>query len=329
MRWLSVLVGVAACYSPNPLAGSPCDDGHPCPDPLVCSTTTHKCVTKATPQPDSTIIDDAPPDVVLIDSPAGPSNDLAAGATVLTASTEIDEDITFAHDDSSPPSGTSFCGAAGGRDVYFQLTNPFAQVWYFDTFGSDYDTVIRTFDGACADGPPGANPVCRNNQCGGSLSQLAKSFGTGDHCIVIDEATAGTGAAHLVLHIEKGGHTGTPVSSGTAVTDNTCNGGSFTTGSCGGAGPEVRYFTTACPGQTVMASATTCAAATTSATYLYAWGPGQTELGCAPPDAACAAAPSLGTSGSVSFTGAHLFWLNVDSASSTACGPYSVTITLQ
>lgn len=37
------VVCVAACYSPSVQDGSPCDDGHPCPSPLICDEATHTC----------------------------------------------------------------------------------------------------------------------------------------------------------------------------------------------------------------------------------------------------------------------------------------------
>jgi hypothetical protein len=34
---------IGGCYAPDPAAGSPCDDGHPCPPQLFCSVTSHRC----------------------------------------------------------------------------------------------------------------------------------------------------------------------------------------------------------------------------------------------------------------------------------------------
>jgi hypothetical protein len=329
MRGL-LAIALAACYSPQPVPGSPCDTAHPCPDPLVCSIAGF-CAKPGTvgdgPPPF-----DSPSDVLLIDTPPGPSNDLPSGATVITDTTMINEDITYAQNDAEAPSGSMFCGGAGGRDVYFTLHNNYTQVWYFDTFGSSYDTVIRVYNTACMTGAP-ASQICRNNQCGTMQSQMARSFASGDWCIVVDEATPGTGPATLVLNVEKGVHNGTPLASGTnTVTDDTCSGGSFTMASCGGgAGPEINYFTTSCPGVTTMLDASTCAAATTSDTILYVRKV-TSELACNDNDAAC----NLTTTGAstltgVGLTGAHLFWLVVDSAGTAnpACGPFSLTTTLQ
>ncbi len=329
---LPFALALAACYSPQPQPGSPCDTGHPCPDPLVCSIA-GVCVQPGTPPGDAPRQLDAPTDNgSLIDAPAGPSNDLPSGATVITGSTTINEDVTYAHDDAGPGTQT-FCGMAGGRDVYFTLTNAYPQVWYFDTFGSSYDTVIRAYAGACVTGVPASQQICRNNQCMTMQSQLARSFDSGDWCIVIDEAVPGTGPATLVLNVEKGVHNGSPLATGTnTVSDDTCNGGAFTMASCGGnAGPEINYFTTSCPGVTTMLTASTCAAGTTSDTILYVRTV-TSELACNDNDPACSATTTgASTLSDVGLTDAHLFWLVVDSAGTAApaCGPFSLTTTLQ
>jgi hypothetical protein len=319
-------IALVGCYSPQPVPGSPCDVAHPCPDPLVCSVAGF-CAKPGTPTGDAPL----PYDVSLIDTPPGPPNDLPSGATVITGTMTITEDITYAHDDAMGD-GTTICGATGGRDVYFTFHNNYPQVWYFDTFGSDYDTVFRFYSGACMTGAP-VGQGCHNNQCRTVQTQFARSFDAGDWCLVVDENVGGTGPAHLVLNVEKGVHNGSPLSSGTnTVTDNTCGGASFNMGSCGGsAGPEVNYFTTSCPGVTTMLDASTCAAATTSDTIIYVRTV-TSELACNDNDPAC----TLTTTGAstltgVGLTGAHLFWLVVDSAGTAApaCGPFSLTTTLQ
>lgn len=42
-RGASLLVGVVACYAPNPTAGAPCASGDLCPDPLICDLSTMTC----------------------------------------------------------------------------------------------------------------------------------------------------------------------------------------------------------------------------------------------------------------------------------------------
>ncbi|MFO0606076.1 MAG: alkaline phosphatase family protein [Polyangiales bacterium] len=65
--------------------------------------------------------------------------------------------------------GSLFANCAqSGRDVTFQWTAPSTGAWRFDTFGSDYDTVLHVRDGACgatilgcSDDYPGAGYASR------------------------------------------------------------------------------------------------------------------------------------------------------------------------
>src|SRR5262249_42293694 len=93
-----------------------------------------------------------------------PANDAPAGAIDVTAGGAFTANLVAAHDDNGP--GT--CGAAGGRDVFYKVTLQAPQVYYFDTFGSNFDTVVRVFAGACT-AVTGATPIrgCGDDSCGG------------------------------------------------------------------------------------------------------------------------------------------------------------------
>lgn len=52
-------MGVAACFTPKPLPGSPCDDAQPCPEPLFCSAITQTCVLEE-PEIDAALPDSDP-----------------------------------------------------------------------------------------------------------------------------------------------------------------------------------------------------------------------------------------------------------------------------
>ncbi|HUJ63728.1 MAG TPA: hypothetical protein VLX92_34750 [Kofleriaceae bacterium] len=335
MRW-ALLAILASCYTPRLEAGSPCSETTPCPPPLVCAGSPGMCVTGL--PPDAGLADTMPPDDSALDASLAPGNDLPAGATPITGSMTITEDVTYAHDDASGPTsgnGTMFCDDhGGGRDVYFTITIPADEVWYLDTFGSTYDTLIRVYNGPCATGPAPTGAICHDNECSTTQTQWLDTVQSGDNCVVVDEDTNGspsTSPAMLVLHVERGNRNGTRLASGASIatTGDTCHSSSVSTGSCGGAGAkDDAYYATSCPSTVKTLDATTCDAATAFDTVLYARRDG-TELACNNDDTACSTAVGASTISGVKLGGPHLFWLIVDGGSATACGAYTLTTTLQ
>src|SRR5688572_236249 len=201
MRALWVIV-LAGCYAPSPKAGSPCEGDADCPSSLVCSPASGTCETTAS-SVDAPIAIDAP----LVDGctpvreicgngvdedcdtmdPACAANDVAGGAVDVTAGGVFTGNALLAKDDVA----ANGCGANGGRDLFFQVELAAPQVYCFETFGADYDTVIRVYTKACSMVGSGAGAAaCVDDACGGNRGHVAASLPAGRSCIVIDQRDA-------------------------------------------------------------------------------------------------------------------------------------------
>ncbi|MDB4958090.1 MAG: lysyl oxidase-like [Myxococcales bacterium] len=262
--------------------------------------------------------------------PTCPPNDRPNSSTDVTAGGTFTADLTYAHEDAPGP-GSMSCGFAGGRDVFYRVGVFTDETYYIDTFGSDFDTSIRVFHNiSCASVTGATNgAICRNDMCGTLQSQYAGTM-SGENCIVITQHSSNETKGHLVLHVERGNRKGySGLLTGTVtLTGSTCNGINDYMGNCGGAGPNIDYFTTGCPGQTQNLTATTCSAATLIDTSLFVLGPGSTQIACNDDDAACTASGADSTIPTVQLVGAHLFWVIVDMQTAGGCGTYSLTATL-
>jgi hypothetical protein len=328
---LLLLLGLVGCYSPTVHSGAPCGPGGQCPGELVCAA-------DQTCQPAgvSMVEDAAPPAVDAgIDAAVGPPNDQPDGAIDVTDGGDFTADLTNAHDDASKPAnqGATVCGDDGAPDVFYTVHLGHPEVFYFDTFGSDFDTIIRVFSGGCSGGTAPNNTSCHNNApCGNLQTQWVGTLPGGDSCIVVDGTGAQTGGA-VKLHVERGHHDGTRIAQfrptgAYMLTGDTTGRPNFQDGSCSPHGaPEVAYYYVQCPGDHLDVTATTCNAATAWDTMLYAKGPGG-ELACQDDDFdACPAGGGLST---LAFTsvGAHLYWIVVDGAGGTPnVGPYELDVT--
>lgn len=82
-------------------------------------------------------------------TPAPPSNDPCSGAFVITTTPySASEDATLASGESTDPSPA--CGSRGtNHTVWFRFTAPSAGTLTADTLGSNYDTVLSTYNGSC------------------------------------------------------------------------------------------------------------------------------------------------------------------------------------
>lgn len=339
---------VAGCYSSSYHAGSPCDDTHPCPNGLVCSDASQTCELT-----NSSALDAAADSPSLIDGctpvpeicgdgidqdcdgndPPCPSNDKAAGAIDLGAGGTFTMDIQYATNDASKPNGQApFCGGPGGRDVYYKIHLDADEAIYLDTFGSDFDSVIRVFHGACADGvPPTGGTVCHNDACGGKQTQAIWELGAGDNCVVVDQFNDSETAGALTLHVERGHRSGLPINLGTALTGDTSTGTDQSSAGCVHTGPDLGYHFTACPGESLAITATTCNATLTFDSALYARQGNATAgaaLSCNDDDANCSA---RGDASTISFTAqdAHLFWIIVDAGSDNVSGMFELDTSIQ
>lgn len=365
-RWLVVralaeaalLLGLAsACYGPHVAAGSPCSAIAPCPAPLTCDLATMTCSSGSGMGTDAGALDSAKPIDAVPDASLEPANDNPADATLIgpltgqgSAATII-EDVTYAMSNASGD-GSMQCGSSG-RTVFFQLEDKGTNIYYFDTFGSTYDTIIRVYPGNCVAGAAPNNTVCNDDACNRSQSQLALNIkGTGpmggntnSACIEIaeDPSNGSAAMANLVLHVERAAHAdgmSINVNNGASpptLAGNTCNNETAQwTGDCGGSqcgvGYEDVYFFTQCPGTSYALSASTCNGSS-SMTYdmvLYLRETGSNmQLAAQQEDGTCVLAPGAASLTDVGLDGAHLYTLVVDSVGSGtgSCGAYGLTAT--
>jgi len=365
--WAVLLVAVGACYSPTIQTGAPCNKDEPCPRPLVCSTATGTCEHADI---DAAVGDDAgddqPPDAFVPPIDAPPimgctpigfdicgdgidqdcdgadsicaANDLPADAIDVTMGGMQSGNLNLARDN-APQKG---CGDKGGRDLFYKVTLAEPQVYYFDTFGSNFDTSVRAFPGkACTAITATDLPVCSDDACGGNQSQLATELPAGTSCIVVDQNPNQPQGA-MALKVTAGGHFGDPLAAGPqTVTGDTCMSKDMWKGSCGAiGGKEDAYFFTVCPGVTSHLQATTCADPTLThfdtVLYLRKGGTMQGGFGTCSDDAsACSPRPDRPDHADGSIlngtpaAGPGLFFVVVDGYDSAACGVYSANLSVQ
>jgi hypothetical protein len=264
-----------------------------------------------------------------------PANDGPGGAIDVTAGGTFTSNVANATDD-SPNLG---CNGDGGRDVFFQITLTAPEVFYLDTFGSNFETDLRIYPGRACDALTGM-PICNRDQCGGQQSQFATQLGAGTTCIVVDQKAGETHGA-LTLDVIRGGRAGMRLQSGMQTnTGDTCNGANVTDAptACDGTtgAKDLAYFFTSCPGVLQKLDASTCADPTQTHfdTVLYMRAAGGPILDCQDDDANCAprterpdkADGSILTD--VPAMGPNLFLLTVDGYSG-ACGGYQLVTNLR
>lgn len=352
LSWIGWVVAVG-CYAPQPPTGGPCGADTDCPLPLTCAAATSTCERVGTDAPvpptDGTTDGpvDAAVDAILIDGcspapeicgdgidqscdgvdPACAANDGAGGAIDVTAGGTFTANALLARDDVGP----NGCGSAGGRDLYYRVSLPSPQVYYFDTFGSGFDTVVRVYARACGSVGSGAGAAsCQNDACGGPQSQVAVSLPAGESCIVVDQASGGEPGGQLTLHVVPGGRDGRPLPAGVqTLTGDTCASTNITDPSsqnCDGPGTggkdDALFFTT-CPGQAMLLDADLCPEPAWDP-VLYVKRVSGTQLGCN--DDSCGYGARLTD---VAITNSPLYFLYVDGFDAGECGPYSLDTNLR
>ncbi len=343
MRSLPVAAAVlvAACYAPQPRPGAPCTADGNCPQPLVCSPQG----TCEAPGGDGDPAIDAPPAPVDActaeicgngvdedcngEDPACAANDRPAGAIDVTAGGMFEGEVGLASDDVAP----NGCGGEGGRDLFFRVTLMAPQVYYFDTLGSSFDTVIRVYDKSCAAVGAGAGAAaCVDDACGGGQSQVAASLPAGESCIVVDAGDGAQAAGALKLSVMRGGREGKPLARGTQMnTGDTCsatNASEPVSQSCNGVeigAKDHAYFFTTCPGETLRLDADTCPDPGWD-TVLYVKRVTGAQIGCNDDANQCGFGSRL-TGAPIS--GSTLYFLFVDGYADVECGMYQLDTNLR
>lgn len=330
---------LAACYAPDPQPGAPCAMNADCPRPLVCSPQltcerTHAGIAPPDAPPDATPIDGCAPTAEICgdgvdddcdgaDLPCA-ANDGPDGAIDVTAGGMFEGDVGLATDDV----GEDGCGGAGGRDLFFRVVLGAPQVYYFDTFGSTYDTVIRVHAGSCADvGAGDRSAACVEGSCGGAQSQIAASLPAGESCIVVDERAGAQGPGALALRVVRGGRDGMPLARGaqTSIGD-TCTATNTREPNCDGSNTGAKdhtYFFTTCPGETLRLDADTCPEPDWDP-VLYVRRVEGNLLGCN--DDACGLGSRLTN---VPISNSALYFLFVDGYEAGECGSYRLDTNLR
>jgi hypothetical protein len=345
VRWAVSLVALAACYSPSPQPGAPCPDGV-CPTPLVCSPLTMRCEqTLATldgdivdAEPDAQLRDGCTPGPELCDDgidqdcdgddPACPANDDATGAIDITGGGMFTADLRYAHDDVA----ANGCSGDGGRDIFYSVTLTAPRVYYFDTFGSSFDTVVRVYGKPCAMVGTGAGAkACGNDSCSSDETQLAVSLPAGQSCIVIDQASDAETSGNVMLRAIAGTRDGMPLPSGMQMLTGNTSGSTniwdpvdVNCDSPGTGGKDLAYFFTLCPAQTLLLDAETCTGATWD-TVLYVRNGSTNQIGCN--DDACGDLQSRITN--VPIQNGVFFWLVIDGFDSSHSGAYTLKTNLR
>lgn len=256
------------------------------------------------------------------------ANDVAGGAINVTAGGMFTADALAARDDVGP----NGCGADGGRDLFYRVVLDAPQVYYFDTFGSSFNSVVRVYRKPCAMVGTGADyAACDNDACGGDQSQLAISLPSGESCIVIDQNAAAETTGATTLRVIPGGRDGARMAAGVQTyTGDTCASTNITEpinqycDEPGSGGKDRAYFFTSCPGETLRLDANTCNATTTFDSVLYVKRVSGIQLACN--DDACMSNARL-TDASIS--NGPLYFLYVDGFGPTFCGPYQLDTNLR
>lgn len=344
MRALA-LFALVGCYAPTPKAGSPCVDDRDCPSSLLCSPATGTCEATAS-QPDAPeMMIDAP----LVDGctpvreicgnaidedcdamdPACAANDVAAGAVDVTAGGTFPGNALLARDDVA----ANGCGGDGGRDLYYQVDLAAPQVYYFDTFGSNFNTVIRVYAKACTQVGTGAMATaCVDDACTTTQGQVAASLPTGKSCIVIDQKTSAETNGTVVLRVIRGGRDAMPLAAGlqsinggdTCMATNTIDPLDANCDGPGRDGKDHAYFFTTCPNQTLKLDADICPEPNWDPVLHVRRQSDNAQIGCN--DDTCGWGPRITN---VNITGGLLYYLFVDGFDASYCGTYQLHTNLR
>ncbi|HEU0035142.1 MAG TPA: MopE-related protein [Kofleriaceae bacterium] len=257
-----------------------------------------------------------------------PPNDTPAGAIDISSGGTFTVDLAAAHDDhflSQPPED---CGDPGGRDVFYKFTLPAAEVVYFDTFGSSYDTVVRIVAGSCTS--MGALQRCEDDACSSTRSQGAVQLAAGQYCLVVDQFSAAATTGATTLHFTRGRRTGTAIAaaSGTRTGSTTGKANQSVAGCEANSNqPDDAVFFLTCPATTTTVGASTCTGSTfDTVVYLRSGSANTSDVACSDDEASCGNFQSRFSGAQV--TGPNIHWLIVDGFGLTGNGTYTLSYTI-
>ena len=236
-----------------------------------------------------------------VDATATPGGDTPDDPIALGESSSVD--IRDATDDYTPS-----CGAAGGRDIFFQTTLTVPGRLYVDTFGTDFHVILAVHNGGCA--ALGAEISCGSDSCSAELQQFTEVLAPGTYCVIADQID-GSGTR---LVVRSG--LGPPSLLGQIGTNagDSCDGDAWQAACSPADAPEQTWLLTSCTPTTFTAS--TCVSDPAFDGDLEGHSLGLTEHACA---AGCPAIQiPLAEPGAV--------WLVAEAADGAGCGPVSVEV---
>jgi len=262
---------------------------------------------------------------------ACPPNDAAAGAIDISAGGTFNADLTTAHDDNFAASTPTLdCGNMGGRDVFYQFTLPAEEVVYWDTFGSNFDSVVRVFAGACTG--ISTTQACSDDSCSTTRSQGGADLPAGTYCLVVDQFSNNTTAGTSSLVFRRGGRTGIGIAAANgSQTGTTAGKPSQSVAGCEANSNQgdVGYFFLSCPNKNYTVGANLCSGTTwDSVLYLRTGKATTSDVACSDDASGCGSGLQSRITGAT-VSGANLQWIIVDGFGTTGNGAYTLTYTVQ
>jgi hypothetical protein len=263
--------------------------------------------------------------------PACAPNDSPAGAIDISSGGSFTVDLVAAHDDNwAASTATLDCGDQGGRDAFYQFTLPAEEVVYFDSFSSNFDTVVRVFAGACTS--IGATQACADDACATTRSQGAIDLAAGTYCLVIDQFSSTTAAGAASLTFRRGGRAGIGLSAASGTVSGTTTGKpSLSIASCeaNSGQPEAAYFFLSCPGAHSVSASTCSGTAFDTVVYMRSGTATSGDFACSDDASGCGASGFQSKITGASVSGANVNWIIVDGFGQTGNGNYALTYSVQ
>ena len=258
---------------------------------------------------------------------ACPINDAPAGAVDISAGGTFTVDLSNGTNDQDL--AVAGCGLTGGRDVFYTFTLPAAEVVYFATFGSNFDSTLRLFAGSCT--ALGANVACSDDSCAGQQGHQALQLAAGTYCLVLDQYSSAQTSGSAVLTFARGGRSGTALAGGgtfsfSGTTVGATNQSPSASCQANASGPDVGYYFLVCPGVTKTMSANTCSSSTDWDSVLSLRRAPSTSIACGDDSASCGSAGRMSTFAGASVSGPGLFWLIVDGYNGNS-GAFTLNVT--